>query len=88
VDSFLRPDGGIYGRFNIPAVCCYILGTLVQLPFVSTPLYRGPIARALHDADLSWLVGLVVTSVAYYALARPVTYSAPNSIRPPYPKQT
>jgi hypothetical protein len=28
-----------------------------------------PIAPALHDADLSWIVGLVV----YYALARPMT---------------
>ena len=79
VESFLRPDGGIYGRFNVPAVCCYILGTLIQLPFVSTPLYRGPIARSLHDADLSWLVGLVVTSVAYYTLARRDTmWSARN----------
>jgi NCS1 family nucleobase:cation symporter-1 len=69
VESFLRADGGIYGRFNIPAIVCYFVGTLVQLPFVSTPLYRGPIARALHDADLSWLVGLLVTAGIYYAIA-------------------
>jgi len=70
VASFFRSDGGVYGRFNVPALACYLLGTLVQLPFVSTPLYRGPIARALGDADLSWLVGLVITSVAYYGLAK------------------
>jgi NCS1 family nucleobase:cation symporter-1 len=70
VDSFFRGDGGVYGRYNVTALSCYFLGTFVQLPFVSTPLFRGPVARALNDADLSWIVGLVVTSAAYYALAR------------------
>jgi nucleobase:cation symporter-1, NCS1 family len=69
VASFLRADGGVYGRFNVAALACYFLGTAVQLPFVSTPLYRGPVARALGDADLSWLVGLAVTSGSYYAFA-------------------
>ena len=74
VDSFFRQDGGIYGRYNVPAIACYFLATLVQLPFVSTPLYRGPVARALGDADLSWLVGLVVASASYYFFAkRPVS---------------
>src|SRR5262249_52885435 len=39
VDSFFRRDGGIYGRVNGAAVGCYFLGILVQLPFISTPLY-------------------------------------------------
>jgi NCS1 family nucleobase:cation symporter-1 len=70
VASFFRPDGGIYGRVNAEAVGCYALGILVQLPFVASPLYTGPIARAIGDIDLSWMVGLVVTSPAYYWLAR------------------
>ncbi len=77
VASFLRHDGGIYGRYNVPALVCYFLGTLIQLPFVSTPLYRGPVARALGDADLSWLVGLAVTSVSYYAFAKRPASPAP-----------
>jgi nucleobase:cation symporter-1, NCS1 family len=81
VASFLRHDGGIYGRYNVPAIVCYFLGTLVQLPFVSTPLYRGPVARALGDADLSWLVGLAVTSVSYYAFAKRSTSTAPAAVK-------
>ena len=76
VRSFLRQDGGIYGRVNVPAVGCYVLGILVQIPFVATELYTGPIARALHGADLAWLVGLAVTSPVYYVLARRIPIAA------------
>jgi NCS1 family nucleobase:cation symporter-1 len=30
----------------------------------------GPIARAIGGIDLSWIVGLIVTSPAYYWLAK------------------
>jgi NCS1 family nucleobase:cation symporter-1 len=70
VESFLREDGGIYGRINVAAVGCYVLGILVQLPFVATPAYTGAAAQALHGADLSWIVGLAVTSPVYYLAAR------------------
>jgi nucleobase:cation symporter-1, NCS1 family len=70
VASFFRQDGGIYGRFNGVAVGCYLLGIVVQLPFVATPLFTGRVAAALGDVDLSWVVGLLVTAPAYYWLAR------------------
>ena len=70
VSSFMRADGGVYGRYNAKALFCYTLGILVQIPFVSNPLYKGFIARALHEADLSWIVGLIVTSTVYYLMAR------------------
>jgi NCS1 family nucleobase:cation symporter-1 len=70
VASFFRQDGGIYGRVNIAAVTCYVVGIGVQLPFIASHLYTGPVARALGGVDLSWIVGLAVTSPAYYWLAR------------------
>ena len=70
VRSFFRRDGGIYGRVNGAAVSCYVLGILVQLPFVASARYTGPIARALGGMDLSWIVGLLVTAPAYYWLAK------------------
>jgi NCS1 family nucleobase:cation symporter-1 len=70
VASFFRQDGGIYGRINGAAVTCYVVGILVQLPFIASHLYTGPVARALGGVDLSWIVGLAVTSPAYYWLAR------------------
>jgi nucleobase:cation symporter-1, NCS1 family len=67
--SFFRQDGGVYGRINAAAVECYVIGILVQLPFVVSPLYTGPAARAMGGLDLSWIVGLAVTSPVYYWLA-------------------
>jgi NCS1 family nucleobase:cation symporter-1 len=69
VASFFRQDGGIYGRVNVAAVTCYGLGIVVQLPFIDSALYTGFAARAMGGVDLSWIVGLAVTSPAYYWLA-------------------
>jgi NCS1 family nucleobase:cation symporter-1 len=57
VPSFFARDGGIYGRYNVAALVCYGLGILVQIPFIASDLYTGPIARALGGIDLSWIVG-------------------------------
>jgi hypothetical protein len=42
---------------------------VVQIPFMNTPLYVGPISAHINGADLSWLVGLLVTSPLYFWLA-------------------
>jgi NCS1 family nucleobase:cation symporter-1 len=70
VESFFRHDGGLYGRVNVAAVSCYVLGILIQLPFVASTLYTGSIARSLGGIDLSWIVGLAVTSPVYYWWAK------------------
>ena len=36
---------------------------------MNTPLYVGPVSAHIDGADLSWLVGLLVTSPLYYWLA-------------------
>jgi NCS1 family nucleobase:cation symporter-1 len=70
VASFFRRDGGIYGTFNWTAVICYVLGILVQVPFMSTELYTGVVARALNGADITWIVGLAVVSPVYWLFSR------------------
>jgi nucleobase:cation symporter-1, NCS1 family len=70
VPSFFAFDGGIYGKYNMPALVCYALGIVVQIPFIATDLYTGPIARAVGGVDLSWVVGLLFVSPVYYFAAR------------------
>jgi NCS1 family nucleobase:cation symporter-1 len=63
------------------AILAYIIGIVVQIPFMNTPLYTGPVATQLGGADLSWIIGLVATGPIYYALARKTTL-APSELRP------
>ena len=51
IASFFRRDGGVYGRINTPAVICYGIGILVQLPFIDSPLYVDP-SRARWGASI------------------------------------
>jgi NCS1 family nucleobase:cation symporter-1 len=70
VASFFSPDGGIYGRYNWTALGCYGLGILVQIPFIASDVFTGPIARAMGGIDFSWVVGLVSVSAIYYFAMR------------------
>jgi NCS1 family nucleobase:cation symporter-1 len=70
VSAFFRQDGGVYGRYNIPALICYGIGVLIQVPFMSTDVYRGPIATMIKGADVAWLVGLLVVSPLYWLMVR------------------
>ena len=70
VPSFFAPDGGVYGHYNFIALACYLVGVIVQIPFIATDFYTGPLARALGDVDVSWLVGIAVVSPLYYFAVR------------------
>lgn len=69
IDSIFKVDGGIYGRYNPQALIAYAVGIAVQIPFMNTPLYVGPVSVHINGADLSWLVGLAITSPLYWWLA-------------------
>jgi nucleobase:cation symporter-1, NCS1 family len=69
VPALSDPDGR-YGRWNVTAITIYIVGILVQVPFLSTDLYTGPLVAALGGADISWILGLVVPATIYYAVMR------------------
>ena len=70
VPSFFAADGGIYGHYNLTALACYLVGVIVQIPFIATDFYTGPLAHALGDVDISWLVGIAVVSPVYYFAVR------------------
>ncbi len=49
----------------------FLVGLGVSVPFMSSTLYTGPIAQALHGADLTFYVGFVVSASMYWLLSRP-----------------
>ncbi len=61
---------GIYGAVNWVTLITYVISVLVEIPFINTTIYEGPLAKALGGADISWIVGLVVSAPLYYFLAR------------------
>lgn len=57
---------GIYGKVNWIAISAYAASILLQIPFMSTSFYTGPIVKMLGGADIAWAVGLVIPFVLYY----------------------
>ncbi|MGF6694316.1 NCS1 family nucleobase:cation symporter-1 [Metapseudomonas resinovorans] len=57
---------GRYGRINGVACGSFLLTILLEIPFMNTTLYVGPIAQALDGVDLAWVVGLLVPALTYY----------------------
>jgi NCS1 family nucleobase:cation symporter-1 len=70
INAIFDPNG-IYGRVNWRAIVAYVVAILLELPFISTTLYTGPLVAFLGGADIAWIVGLVVAAGLYYALMRP-----------------
>lgn len=69
IPALYEPEGR-YGRWNVVALTCYALGIVAQIPFLAQALYTGPITKALGGADVSWIVGLLLTAAVYYPWAR------------------
>ncbi len=70
IPDIFAEDGGIYGRLNIWALAIFVATILIELPFISSAIYTGPLVRVLGGADISWIVGLTFAMVSYYFVAR------------------
>ncbi|MDI7047534.1 cytosine permease, partial [Escherichia coli] len=51
---------GRYGRWNPVGIAVYMVGVLVQMPFVATGFYTGQWVGYLGGVDISWIVGIIV----------------------------
>lgn len=66
--SFYKPAG--YGAANWAALFAYVVGFLVELPFMDSLIYEGPIAKAMGGADISWIPGVIVSAGLYLLFTR------------------
>jgi hypothetical protein len=77
-----NPSNWTYYGFNLKVLLAYFAGVVCGFPFVSCAWFKGPLADRLDGADLSWIPGLVVTTVVYLALVyrrRPIGATAGRS---------
>lgn len=72
VEDMFRRDGGIYGRWDKVGIISYLIGIVVQIPFMVTGLYTGPLAEPLGFVDVAWIVGFIVPAVVYIIWKRSV----------------
>jgi len=61
---------GMYGHWNWRGLSAYLAGFIAMVPFFSTTLYTGPVARALGGADIAMLIGLPVSAGIYLLTCR------------------
>lgn len=56
-----------------PGIYAFLVGLLASIPFMSQPLYEGPLARALGGGDLAYYVGFFVAAAVYAVSLRQVS---------------
>ncbi|MBV9912443.1 MAG: cytosine permease [Sinobacteraceae bacterium] len=73
----LSDPAGRYGRWNRTGITIYLVGILVQIPFLATPFYTGPLVAHLGGVDISWILGLLVPGALYLHFGRASRDRAP-----------
>lgn len=74
IEDILQPRG-IYGLWAWRGLLACAIGLVAEIPFMNIAgiaglEFSGPVAAALGGVDISWLVGLLVTGIAYWSLAQ------------------
>jgi NCS1 family nucleobase:cation symporter-1 len=59
---------GIYGRIDWRTMVAYLVAIAVEVPFMNTTFYTGPMVSHLGGGDISWILGLIVASGLYFLL--------------------
>ena len=75
VREIFNPQG-MYRSWNWRGLVAYGAGFVAMIPFFSTGIYRGPVARALGGADVAMLVGLPVAGIVYILACRSMDLAA------------
>ncbi len=59
-------------RNAVAAVIVFVLAYVAAIPFMNTTLLKGPVAEALHGADIAYFVNFLVAGMFYggYRLLR------------------
>lgn len=67
---YASPKESIYGDVNWAAVIAMLAGVVAGWAwgYGLTPILQGPIAKATHNVDISWLTGFGVAAILYYVL--------------------
>lgn len=76
----LSDPNGRYGKWNIIGILTYVIGVVVQVPFMATGFYSGFLLDTLHGVDISWIIGLIVPAILYYVLTKKYVNNVPEQL--------
>jgi NCS1 family nucleobase:cation symporter-1 len=69
-------------------MAAYLVAIGVEVPFMNTTFYVGPMVSHLGGGDISWILGLIVASCLYYVLHLGVDMLPPAASEAPAPSST
>ncbi|WAH37554.1 purine-cytosine permease family protein [Alicyclobacillus dauci] len=67
-----------FPAFHFAGWVSYLVGIIISIPFMSSALYTGPIAKYFHGADISYVISIVVTGGLYFLLKRKSLVTVPD----------
>jgi purine-cytosine permease-like protein len=59
-----------WNGINVRGFVAMFAGVIACLLTINAPVFQGPLSRLLDGADLTWIVGFVVSGLTYFALTR------------------
>jgi NCS1 family nucleobase:cation symporter-1 len=66
---------GLYGAWSWRGLTAFIAGVLAEIPFVVLPFFVGPVATAMSEVDIAFIVGLLVSGLVYIGVTRSLDVS-------------
>jgi nucleobase:cation symporter-1, NCS1 family len=67
---------GLYGAWAWRGLTAYIIAFLAMIPFMSTTIWEGPVAKSLSGGDISPFVGFPIAAILYYLFSRDLDVAA------------
>ena len=79
IRELFKPHG-MYGAWSWRGLVAYGIGFVVMIPFMSTTIYEGPVAKSLSGGDISPFIGFPVAAIIYYFLSRDIDVAAEAAV--------
>jgi nucleobase:cation symporter-1, NCS1 family len=79
IRELFKPHG-MYGAWSWRGLTAYTVGFAVMIPFMSTTIWEGPVAKSLSGGDLSPFIGFPIAAALYLYLARDIDVAGETRI--------
>ncbi|MBC7763569.1 MAG: cytosine permease [Candidatus Saccharibacteria bacterium] len=79
IRSIFDPNG-IYGLWGWRGISAYLIGFAATVPFQSTTIYTGPVAKALNGVDFAPYVGIAVAGFVYWIFTQSLDLGAERAL--------